>query len=86
MSQRSRFVHILLFQTAVPSEIPGYVLGLLRYRFALYLAALGLSELPYVVGVVYLGEFFLDGESRVFIALGLILVAMGVIMLRLRRH
>ena len=85
VSERSRFVHILLFQSAVPSEIPGYVLGILRYRFLLYLAALAISELPYVVGVVYLGEFFLAGESRIFIVLGLVLVALGAVMLRIKR-
>lgn len=83
-SQRSRFVHVLLFQSAVPSEIPGYVLGILRYRFDYYLAALALSELPYVIGVVYLGDFFLVGESRVFIALGLALLVLAAVMLRIR--
>jgi len=85
VSERSRFAHIVAFQAVVPSEIPGYVLGILKYRFALYLAALALTELPYVIGVVYLGEFFLAGESRVFLLLGLLLVAIGAIMLRIKR-
>ena len=35
---------ILLLQLAVPSEIPGYVLGSLRYRFPAYFLALALAE------------------------------------------
>jgi len=40
VSEHTRFIHVLLFQAAVPSEIPGYVLGILRYRFLLYLTIL----------------------------------------------
>ncbi len=68
---RTRFVHILLFQAAVPSEIPGYVLGILRYTFPLYLTALAITELPYALAAVYLGESFLRGQSLVFILLGI---------------
>jgi uncharacterized membrane protein YdjX (TVP38/TMEM64 family) len=63
VSEHTQFIHVLLFQAVVPSEIPGYVLGMLRYRFLLYLAALGITELPYAVATVYLGESFLRGES-----------------------
>lgn len=68
---RTKFVHILLFQAAVPSEIPGYVLGILRYTFPLYLTALAITELPYALAAVYLGESFLRGQSLVFILLGI---------------
>jgi uncharacterized membrane protein YdjX (TVP38/TMEM64 family) len=68
---RTRFVHILLFQAVVPSEIPGYVLGILRYRFVLYLTALAVTEIPYAIATVYLGESFLKGESMIFLALGI---------------
>ncbi len=84
LSRRTRFVHVLLFQAAVPSEIPGYVLGILRYRFSLYLVALALTELPYVIGVVFLGEFFLQGEAAVFIVLGILVIALGALLLRIR--
>ncbi|MGI9248473.1 MAG: VTT domain-containing protein, partial [Woeseiaceae bacterium] len=70
VTARTRFIHVLFFQAIVPSEIPGYVLGILRYRFAYYLAALAITELPYVIGVVFLGEYFLKGESTVIISLG----------------
>lgn len=80
----SRFVHVLLFQAVVPSEIPGYVLGILRYPFLLYLLALAVTELPYVLGVVYLGEHFLLGASPGILVLGIAVVALGVLLIRFR--
>ena len=85
LSERSRFIHVLLFQAAVPSEIPGYVLGILRYRFVLYLAALAITELPYAIAAVYLGESFLKGESTLFILLGVVVILSGVFLLHIFR-
>jgi uncharacterized membrane protein YdjX (TVP38/TMEM64 family) len=65
------FPLVLLFQAALPSEVPGYLLGMLRYRFARYLMALALVELPYALGAVYLGEGFLQRQPLRLIALGL---------------
>lgn len=84
VTEKTRFIHILLFQAIVPSEIPGYVLGILRYRFHYYLAALALTELPYVIGVVFLGESFLKGEGTLIILLGLAVVALGVVLTQFR--
>lgn len=67
---RTKFIHIVLFQAAVPSEIPGYVLGILRYKFLLYLVALAIAEMPYALATVYLGESFLEGRYMLFILLG----------------
>ena len=50
------FYVVLLIQLALPSEVPGYFLGIVRYSFARYLAALGLVELVNGVVTVYLGE------------------------------
>lgn len=86
VGERTRFVHVLLFQAVVPSEIPGYVLGILRYRFPYYLAALALTEVPYVVGVVFLGEYFLEGKSTLIIVLGAAVIALGVLLFRIKRH
>jgi uncharacterized membrane protein YdjX (TVP38/TMEM64 family) len=82
LGARSRFIHILMFQAAVPSEIPGYILGILRYRFLLYLAALAITELPYAIATVYLGESFLQGESTVFILLGFAVIVLGIFLIR----
>jgi uncharacterized membrane protein YdjX (TVP38/TMEM64 family) len=69
LSRHSSFGLVLLFQLAVPSEIPGYVLGLARYGLRRYLLVLALAELPYAVGTVYLGQSLL--EQRTFLLLGL---------------
>jgi uncharacterized membrane protein YdjX (TVP38/TMEM64 family) len=83
VSERTRFVHVLLFQAAVPSEIPGYVLGILRYPFHLYLAALAITEVPYAIAVVYLGESFLDGEAVIFVTLGIAVIVLAAFLLRI---
>ena len=78
LGTRARFRHIVLFQAAVPSEIPGYVLGILRYRFSFYLGALAITELPYAIATVYLGESFLRRQSTVFVLLGFAVIALGM--------
>jgi uncharacterized membrane protein YdjX (TVP38/TMEM64 family) len=80
VDRRSRFVHVLLFQAAVPSEIPGYLLGSLRFRFLSYLGALALAELPYAFATVYIGASFLERDSLELVAIGaggLLAVAMA---------
>ncbi len=86
VGRHTKFIHILLFQAAVPSEIPGYVLGILRCRFALYLAALAIIELPYALGAVLLGESFLKGESLLFIAIGAGTILLSVIAFQVQRR
>jgi uncharacterized membrane protein YdjX (TVP38/TMEM64 family) len=70
------FPIILLFQLAVPSEIPGYVLGTMRCRLGVYLLALALAELPYAVGGVFLAGSFLERRYIVLLVLGLALIAL----------
>ena len=55
VSHRSTFGLILLLQLGLPSEIPGYLLGLVRYPFAWYVLALGAAELVQGVPAVMLG-------------------------------
>jgi uncharacterized membrane protein YdjX (TVP38/TMEM64 family) len=69
---------IVLFQFALPSEIPGYVLGMARYHFGRYLLALALAELPYAVLTVLLGENFVARRSAMVLAAGVGLVIVGV--------
>jgi uncharacterized membrane protein YdjX (TVP38/TMEM64 family) len=59
---RASFPLVLLFQLAMPSEIPGYVLGLLRYPLVRYLAILALAEFPYAIGVTFLGGALMNGQ------------------------
>jgi uncharacterized membrane protein YdjX (TVP38/TMEM64 family) len=61
---------VLLFQLAVPSEIPGYVLGLARYGLRRYLLILAIAELPYAVGTAYLGESLLEQRALLLLGLG----------------
>ncbi len=86
VSERTRFIHILLLQAVVPSEIPGYLLGILRYRFPLYLTALGLTEIPYAVATVYLGESFLRREKTVFIMVGIGLIVLAAFLFQIHRR
>ena len=86
VNARTRFIHILLFQAVVPSEIPGYLLGMLRYRFLLYLTALGITEIPYAVATVYLGESFLKGESMVFMLVGVGIIVVAVFLFQIHRR
>jgi uncharacterized membrane protein YdjX (TVP38/TMEM64 family) len=65
------FRHVLLFQLAVPSEIPGYVLGLAGCRFRTFAVAMALGELPFAIGAVYLGESFLERNYILLLALGI---------------
>jgi uncharacterized membrane protein YdjX (TVP38/TMEM64 family) len=61
---------ITLLQLALPSEIPGYVLGLVRYPLGRYLVALAIAELPFTVATVCLGESFVQGRSGLILAIG----------------
>lgn len=68
------FYVVLLVQLSLPSEIPGYLLGLVRYSFARYLAALGIVELAYGIVTVYLGQGVLE-RRLVPVLAGLTLLA-----------
>lgn len=70
IGRRVRFPMVLLFQLALPSEIPGYVLGTVRYPFGRYLLALALAELPFAAGAIYLGWSFLRGSYVLLLLAG----------------
>ncbi|MGK2859315.1 MAG: TVP38/TMEM64 family protein [Thermoanaerobaculia bacterium] len=76
LSQRARFPVVLLFQLALPSEIPGYLLGLLRYPFWLYIGALAIAELPFAAGAVSLGKSFLRRDWPALAAVGIVGIAL----------
>jgi uncharacterized membrane protein YdjX (TVP38/TMEM64 family) len=78
VQQGSPFILVLLFQLALPSEIPGYLLGLVRYSFPKFLLALGLAELPYTVGTVYLGASFVEGRGGMVLGVGIATVALSI--------
>ena len=66
---------VLLVQLSLPSEIPGYLLGVVRYSFVRYLAALGIVELAYGLVTVYLGQGVLERRIIPILA-GLTLLAL----------
>lgn len=76
------FRHVLLFQLTVPSEIPGYVLGLAGCRFRTFVIAMALGELPFAIGAVYLGESFLDRNYALLLAIGITGIAFSWVMFR----
>jgi uncharacterized membrane protein YdjX (TVP38/TMEM64 family) len=61
---------VLLIQLAIPSDVAGYVFGIVRCRPAVFLPALALAEIPYALGAVYLGVGFLTGNVALLAALG----------------
>lgn len=76
--QGTSFGLIVLVQFALPSEIPGYVLGLVRYNFGRYLLAFALAELPYAVLTVLLGANFVERRSGLVLGAGVSMVVAGV--------
>jgi uncharacterized membrane protein YdjX (TVP38/TMEM64 family) len=82
------FAAVLLLQMALPSEVPGYLVGVLRYPFARYLLALALAELPFALGAVLLGESFIQGDVLRLMALGLagIVLSASAVMAWQRRN
>ncbi|HUU35576.1 MAG TPA: VTT domain-containing protein [Vicinamibacterales bacterium] len=74
---REHAVHVLLFQIAMPSEVLGYVLGVVRYSFATYIGVLAITEIPYALAVVYLSESFLAGNGLLFVAIGMAAIAVS---------
>jgi uncharacterized membrane protein YdjX (TVP38/TMEM64 family) len=75
IAAHASFPLVLLFQLAVPSEIPGYVLGALRYSFWRYLGARAVAEVPFAIGTVYLGDTFVRREHALLVAIALAGVA-----------
>lgn len=68
ISFRTQFWLVLLFRLAVPSEVAGYTLGIVRYEFKKYLLATFLAELPVALLVVYSSSVLLQGKVTMFVA------------------
>lgn len=68
---RRSLVGILLLQLAVPSDLAGYVLGLIRCPFLPFVGALAVAEVPYALGAVYLGVSFVERRIVPLLVLGL---------------
>jgi uncharacterized membrane protein YdjX (TVP38/TMEM64 family) len=78
---------VFLFQLALQSEIPAYVLGTVRYPLFKYLLALGAAELPIAIAAVMLGTGFLNRQYWLMAGVGLAGVAVvGLAIVVLHRH
>lgn len=82
-ASRARWPSILLFRFALQSELPSYVLGVLKYPFPKYLPIMALAELPFVAVVVYLGDAFVRGRSGLFVVT--LAASLGFTLLAFRR-
>ncbi|MBU4455480.1 VTT domain-containing protein, partial [Patescibacteria group bacterium] len=69
ISKKARFWFVLLFRFALPSEITGYALGIMRYHFGKYLLVTVLVEIPFAFLTVYSGEAFVKGNLLLFTSL-----------------
>ena len=75
INEKTPFSLVLLFQLALPSEIPGYLLGLVKYPIKSYLLALACAELPYALATVLLGDSFLNKRAYIILSAGLLMIA-----------
>jgi uncharacterized membrane protein YdjX (TVP38/TMEM64 family) len=69
---------IFLLQLALPSEIPGYLLGAARYPFWRYLLALAAAELPYAVATAYVASSFMEQNAAAITIVGIAIALVGV--------
>jgi uncharacterized membrane protein YdjX (TVP38/TMEM64 family) len=87
LAANRNFPLVALFQLAVPSEVPGYVLGSLKYPFSRYFLVLAIGEIPYAVGATYMADSFLHREYGFLLSLGVAAIAVSTTAaLLLRRH
>ena len=77
------FPLVLLWQLALPSEIPGYLSGYLGVPFRIYVAALAIGELPYAIGAVLLGDTVVNRQLGWLVALGAVFATAGYFLVKL---
>jgi uncharacterized membrane protein YdjX (TVP38/TMEM64 family) len=77
LSKHMRFWLVLLFCFAVPSEIPGYLFGGIRYSFLKFLAAAAIAEAVYALGIIIAGESLLAANPFPLLAIVGVLIAIG---------
>jgi uncharacterized membrane protein YdjX (TVP38/TMEM64 family) len=82
MSEDASFPLVLLWQLALPSEIPGYLCGYLGIPVRRYVLALALGELPYAFAAVLLGESVVNRQVGWLAALGALFATSCYFLLR----
>lgn len=89
VSRETRPWMLLLLQLALPSEVPGYLAGTVRYPFHVYAGIVAAAEIPYALGTVFLGESFLDQNVALFagiLVVGLLASSAALYTLHRRMH
>lgn len=76
ISQRSSFGLIFLLQLGLPSEIPGYLLGVVRYPFFWFIAALSITTLIHGITSVLLGAGLVERRASLVIGVAAIMIAL----------
>jgi len=82
LSVQMSVAEVALIKTALPAEAPSIVLGVLRYPYLKLVPVLLLSELPFALWAVYLGQALVEDQRLVFV---LMLVG-GFVALALLAH
>lgn len=73
---------VLLIQLAIPSDLAGYVFGLIRCPLRSFVTALALVEIPYALGAVFLGVSFVERRLVPLVIVGVAGAALSVAALR----
>ena len=86
ISRRTRFWMVLLFCFAVPSEIPGYVLGGVHYPLWKFVPAIALSEAFYALALVFAGETLLAAKRmQLIVIIGSVILIAAVARMLFRK-
>ncbi len=70
ISRRAEFWLVFLFRLTIPAEVPGYVLGAIRYNFLKYFAATFLSESVFALVTIYGSKAIIERQLNILAALG----------------
>jgi uncharacterized membrane protein YdjX (TVP38/TMEM64 family) len=78
VSRRMKFWTTFVFCMAVPSELPGYLLGGLHYPFLKFLVAIAIAEAIYAGGIVIAGQSLVAAKPLPFVIMIAALVAIAI--------
>lgn len=78
VSRRVSFLHAFVVCVAVPSELPAYLFGAVRYPYLKFVLAAGTAEGLYALGMVIAGDRLLAGDAKVYMPIAGLMLAMIV--------
>lgn len=88
LSVKSSVTEVAILKTALPSEVPSFALGILRYPMRRFVPVLLASELPFALWAVYLSAALIEDRRVVFLLVLLAGLALAAVVARraLRRR